>query len=127
VASYTPGEAASKTGFTLDTLRYYEKIGLLPAVGRTAGGRRRFTETDIRWLQMLQCLRQTGMPIAQMRRFTELARAGEHTVADLITLLEEHDHHVDKQIGRLHASQEQIRAKIRHYRSLPGPGSPGRP
>ena len=64
---YSPAEAAQKTGFSLDTLRYYERIGLLPPVGRTAGGRRRYGDTDLLWLMTLRCLRDTGMPLREMR------------------------------------------------------------
>lgn len=71
-------------------------------------------------LLLLRWLRQTGMPIAQMTRFAELTRAGAHTIADRITLLEEHDQHVSKQIARLRDSQSQIHAKIRYYRSAHG-------
>jgi DNA-binding transcriptional MerR regulator len=118
VTFYSPGQAAAKTGFSLDTLRYYEKIGLLEPISRTAGGRRRFTETDVRWLLLLRCLRETGMPITQMLRFVELTRAGQHTITDRVTLLEEHDQHIDEQIARLRACQQQIQGKIGCYRSL---------
>jgi len=47
---YTPRQVADKTGFSVDTLRYYEKIGLLVSIARTSGGRRVFTETDVAWL-----------------------------------------------------------------------------
>jgi len=117
VTFYSPGQVSEKTGFSLDTVRYYEKIGLLAPIGRTAGGRRRFTDTDVQWLLLLRCLRETGMPIAQMLRFVELARAGQHTLTDRLALLEEHDQHIDHQIARLRASQQQIQAKIRHYRT----------
>jgi DNA-binding transcriptional MerR regulator len=73
VTSYSPGEAASKTGFSLDTLRYYERIGLLPPVDRTAGGWRRYSDTDLLWLMTLRCLRDTGMSVRQMRDFIDLA------------------------------------------------------
>ncbi len=61
---YSPREVADKTGFSLDTLRYYEKIGLLVSIARSSGGWRVFTEDDVAWLGILQCLRETGMPIA---------------------------------------------------------------
>jgi DNA-binding transcriptional MerR regulator len=118
VTFYSPGQAAEKTGFSLDTLRYYEKIGLLAPIGRTAGGRRRFTETDVRWLLLLRCLRETGMPIAQMLRFVEFSRLGERTTADRISLLEAHNQQIDTQIERLRANQRQIQGKISYYRSL---------
>lgn len=74
VSFYSPGQTAEKTGFSIDTLRYYERIGLLGEIDRTAAGRRRFSEDDIGWLGMLRCLRETGMPIADMLRFSELAQ-----------------------------------------------------
>lgn len=117
VTFYSPGQVAEKTGFSLDTIRYYEKIGLLPEIARTAGGRRRFTATDVQWLLLLRCLRDTGMPIAQMHRFMELARGDRGTIPDRLALLAEHDQRIDQQIARLRANQQQIQGKIRHYRS----------
>jgi DNA-binding transcriptional MerR regulator len=106
--TYTPGEVADKTGFTLDTLRYYERIGLLDDIARTSGGRRKFTDDDISWLGILRCLRDTGMPIATMRRYAELSR-DEQTVAERMALLEEHDREVGRRIAELHAQREHIR------------------
>lgn len=115
---YTPAEVVEETGFTLDTLRYYEKIGLLERVERNAAGQRRFTEQDLGWLGMLRCLRDTGMPIAQMLRFAELTRAGDHTIPDRIKLLEDHDRRVESQIDNLLERKRYIRNKISYYRSV---------
>ncbi len=114
---YTPGEVADRTGFTLDTLRYYEKIGLLEGVARTSGGQRVFTDDDISWLGILRCLRDTGMPIAQMRRYADLTR-DERTMAERVALLEEHDREVGRRLAALQGQREHLRAKIRYYRSL---------
>ncbi|HEY3631149.1 MAG TPA: MerR family transcriptional regulator [Jatrophihabitantaceae bacterium] len=113
---YSPGQVADKTGFSLDTLRYYERIGLLDGIARTPGGRRTFTDDDLGWLDVLRCLRDTGMPIAQMLRYAELCRAGEETFAERIELLEQHDRAVEAQIATLRAQQEHIRGKIKYYR-----------
>src|SRR5262245_10768996 len=122
---YSPGQAADKTGFSLDTLRYYERIGLLDAVARTPGGQRIFTEDDLSWLGLLRCLRDTGMPIARMQRYAELARGGDDTIDERLALLEEHDRAIQEQVAHLRAQQQHIREKIRWYRSarasLPGP------
>ena len=114
---YSPGQVADKTGFSLDTLRYYERIGLLDGIARTPGGRRTFTDDDLGWLEVLRCLRDTGMPIAQMLRYAELCRTGEATFAERIALLEEHDRSVEEQIGVLRAQQQHIREKIGWYRA----------
>lgn len=119
VSFYSPGQTAEKTGFSLDTLRYYEKIGLLGEIDRTAAGRRRFSEDDIGWLGMLRCLRETGMPIADMLRFSELARDGDdETIPDRIALLEAHDRYVEERMVTLRAQQRHIQDKIRYYRDL---------
>ncbi len=115
---YTPGQVAEETGFSLDTLRYYERIGLLAPVGRNAAGQRRFTEDDLGWLGMVRCLRGTGMPVAQMVRFAELTRAGDHTVPERIAILEAHDRQVECEIARLREQQKVIQNKISFYRAL---------
>lgn len=115
---YSPGQAAEQTGFRLDTLRYYERIGLLDAVARTPGGQRIFTDDDLSWLGLLRCLRDTGMPIARMQRYAELARGGDDTIAERLALLEEHDGAIQEQVAHLRAQQQHIREKIRWYRSV---------
>jgi DNA-binding transcriptional MerR regulator len=114
---YSPGEVADKTGFTLDTLRYYERIGLLDTVARTSGGQRLFTDEDLAWLSTLRCLRDTGMPIAKMLRYAELCR-DETTAAERLELLAEHDHAAGERIAELQAQRAHVQAKIRWYRSL---------
>jgi DNA-binding transcriptional MerR regulator len=116
MSTYTPGQVAEKTGFSLDTLRYYERIGLL-SVARTPGGQRQYCDSDIGWLAILRCLRDTGMPIQRMREYAELSRDDE-TVADRIALLEEHDREVEERIATLQAQREHIRGKVAYYRSL---------
>lgn len=117
---YSPGQVAERTGFTLDTLRYYERIGLLGEIDRTAGGRRRFTETDVGWLMMVRCLRDTGMPLTRVHRFLELCRAGDDTIPERLDVLEEHDQRIEDQIAKLREHQAQVQAKIRFYRSKVG-------
>jgi DNA-binding transcriptional MerR regulator len=67
--TYSPRLAADLSGFSLDTLRYYERVGLLYGIERTTGGQRVFSDDDLEWLSVLRCLRDTGMPIAAMRRY----------------------------------------------------------
>lgn len=119
MATYSPGQTAQKSGFSLETLRYYERIGLLDDVARAPGGQRVFSEDDVAWLAILRCLRDTGMPIARMQRYAELARGGDDTVGARVELLEEHDRAVEEQISHLQAQQQHIRDKIAFYRSLP--------
>ncbi|ADJ44093.1 MerR family transcriptional regulator [Amycolatopsis mediterranei S699] len=115
MTSYTPAQVTEKTGFTIDTLRYYERIGLLHEVGRTAGGRRFFTEQDVEFLQLLRCLRYTGMPVAEMLRFVSLLRSDEATREERVDVLRDHEARVASQIARLQEHQDHIRFKIRLY------------
>ncbi|GAB1512974.1 MerR family transcriptional regulator [Actinophytocola sp. KF-1] len=112
---YSPGQVAEQTGFSLDTLRYYERIGLLDGIERNSGGQRVFTDDDVAWLRILRCLRDTGMPIQRMVRYAELARGGDETVAERLEVLREHDRDIDEKIAHLLLEQEHIRAKIAYY------------
>jgi DNA-binding transcriptional MerR regulator len=123
--TFSPSQAAEKSGFSLDTLRYYERIGLLDGIDRAPSGHRRFGDDDLEWLGVLRCLRDTGMPIAQMRRYAELARAGEATVTKRLDLLTEHDAQVRTRIDLLQAQHRHLLEKIAWYRGqLPPEGSP---
>jgi DNA-binding transcriptional MerR regulator len=115
--TYSPAQTVEISGFSLDTLRYYERIGLIEPVRRAAGGHRRYTEDDLGWLDMLRCLRGTGMPIAQMQSFAELARLGDDTVAARLALLEEHDAAVEAELERLTEQRDKVRAKMEYYRA----------
>lgn len=114
--SHTPKQAAALSGFSLDTLRYYERIGLLPRIGRTATGRRVFSEVDLKWLELLRCLRDTGMPVAEMLQFVRLMNDGAATVTERAEILTAHHQRVEDQISRLQGHLKQIRSKIDIYR-----------
>ena len=113
--TFSPGQAAQRSGFSLDTLRYYEKIGLI-SIDRRANGHREFDADDLEWLGVLRCLRDTGMPIADMRRYAELARTGDETLEERLRLLCEHDAQVAQTIQTLQAQREHLTEKIAWYR-----------
>jgi DNA-binding transcriptional MerR regulator len=116
-STLSPGQAVEQSGFSIDTLRYYERIGLLDGIERAPSGHRRFRNDDLEWLGILRCLRDTGMPIARMREYAELTRGGQATLAERLNLLTEHDVRVQEQIALLHAQHEHLREKINWYRS----------
>lgn len=115
---YSIGQAARTTGFSIDTLRYYEKIGILENIERTSTGQRRFTDEDVHWLEMVKCLRDTGMSIENVLRFAQLVREGDHTVAQRVALLSDHQDALDSRVADLLSKREQISAKIEFYRTL---------
>ncbi len=84
-------EAAAETGLTADTLRYYERDGLmLRAVPRAASGHRAYADSDIGWIHLITKLRSTGMPIRDVRRYAELVRAGSGNEEERLELLRAH-------------------------------------
>ena len=76
MTTWSIGEAAEKCGLSQHTLRWYERIGLLGPVARDANGRRRFSDGDLDWLDLITRLRETGMPVSDMQRYAELVRSG---------------------------------------------------
>ncbi len=111
-------EVVERTGLSRDTLRYYEKAGLIDAVDRSRGGQRRYVSGDLAWLEFLLRLRATGMSIADMQRFAELRRGGDRTVADRLTLLREHRIGVERHIADLHNHLAALAQKIDLYEGL---------
>ena len=107
--------AAAETGLSADTLRYYEKIGLLPGIARSESGHRRFSEDDLGWIRFMQRLRATGMPLEQIQRYGELMRAGDHTSAERRQILEAHRQQIRREIGQLEDALELLDRKIAHY------------
>ena len=118
--TYTIDEAARHTGVTPHTLRYYERIGLLPPVERASSGYRRYTDADLGAVLFLTLLRQTGMPIRDMQQFVALTRAGEDTVPDRVVVLEEHRDALRDRLALLTAHMSALDNKIGVYRALLG-------
>jgi DNA-binding transcriptional MerR regulator len=116
--TYTVGEVSQRTGFSIDTLRYYERLGLIEPIARSAGGARRYRDQDVGWLHFVSCLRETGMPVAAMRAFAELCRSGDVTVPERIDLLEAHGRDVEERIAALREQLAVIRGKVAYYRTL---------
>jgi DNA-binding transcriptional MerR regulator len=117
-AGYTIREAAGKTGLSQDTVRYYERIGLVPPVGRDRSGYRRYTEDDLEWLVFVTRLRATGMPIADIATFVELAMRGEATVPQRLALLEAHQRAVEAHWREVRGHLSLIQTKIARYRQV---------
>lgn len=111
----TPAEMADRTGVTIDTLRYYEKEGLLQNVARASSGHRRYSENDVLWIEVLRCLRATGMTIDQLRHYCELGAQGDHTAPARQQILREHRAVVEEQIAERKAALELIDHKIHVY------------
>ncbi|MCT2590263.1 MerR family transcriptional regulator [Streptomyces sp. N2-109] len=112
---YAISEVAARTGLSPHTLRWYERIGLMPYASRSHTGQRRFTERDLRWLALVGKLRLTGMPVAAMVRYAELVRAGSGTLGERQELLEATRREVEQRIAELQDSLTVLNFKIDNY------------
>ncbi len=114
MTGYAPGEAAQRTGLSLDTLRYYEREGLVGPVSRSAGGQRRYDEDDVAWIGIVTCLRDAGLGISDLRRFTELLRS-EAGHDDRVAFLRRRRAELEEQAERIRAALDVLDGKIAHY------------
>jgi DNA-binding transcriptional MerR regulator len=109
-------EVAAVTGLTADTLRYYEKDGLMVSpVARSTSGHRQYSEGDVGWIVMVTCLRSTGMPIRDVRRYADLVRRGTGTEAERLELLRSHRQSVLTQVAEAQKHLERIERKVANY------------
>ncbi len=111
----TPAEMATRTGVSIDTLRYYEREGLLVNVARAESGHRRYNGDDVLWVEVLRCLRDTGMSIAQLRHYCDLGSQGVHTEPERRRLLTEHRALVERQIIERREALRLIDHKLSFY------------
>ncbi len=112
---YTISEVADYAGLSAHTLRWYERIGLMPHVDRSHTGHRRYTDRDLDWLDLVGRLRLTGMPVADMVRYAELVRQGDHTFPERERLLSAHREDVRRRIAELRSTLEVLDYKIEIY------------
>lgn len=115
-APFSISDVAERTGLTTHTLRYYEREGLmLVPVDRASSTHRRYSDSDVAWVQFLTKLRSTNMPIATVREYVELARAGDGSEADRLELLLRHRITVLAQLDEITKSLAAIDYKIALY------------
>lgn len=114
--TYTIREAAEEMGVSIDTLRYYERIGLLPSIPRGRNGRRAYSEEYLGWVYWLKLLRESGMSIRTMKRYVNVTRAGDHTLEERCAILEEHRNHLRNKIESLQLYLKKLEEKVEYYR-----------
>ena len=114
--TYSIAEAAGRMGLTADTLRYYERDGLLVEnPGRAPSGHRRYTENDLGWITMITRLRATGMPIRTVRAYAALCRQGDGNELARLDLLYAHRDQVLAQLAQVTDHLGAINRKIGLY------------
>lgn len=112
---YSIAEVAEKTHLTAHTLRYYEKEGLLPFVNRSDSGNRDFKDTDLEWLELICCLKNTGMSVKNIKEFIGLCLKGDDTLDVRREIFIAHREEVINQMAKLQKNLDKINYKINYY------------
>ena len=111
-------EVSKRYDITADTLRYYERVGLMPRIARTASGIRDYSETDCQRIQFIKCMRGAGMPIDPLITYMHLFDEGSHTVPERIELLKEQRELMQGRIDEMQAGLDRLDYKIAHYEEI---------
>lgn len=111
----TIAEASKMYGITADTLRYYERIGIIPPVPRTRGGIRDYDEDSCRWIELVKCLRSAGVQIEALIEYSALSQQGEGTEARRKEILIEQREHLLARMEEMQRSLDRLNYKIENY------------
>mgnify|MGYP002549043617 CR=1 FL=1 len=113
----TTAEVSKKYDITPDTLRYYERVGMIPPVHRTPSGLRDYTEADCNWVELAKCMRSAGLPVEVMIDYVHLTLQGDGTFAGRLQLLSEQRERLLVQRRSIDAMLERLDYKISRYES----------
>lgn len=108
-------EVSGKYHISQDTLRYYERMQMIPKVHRTSGGIRDYQAEDLRWVELAICMRSAGLPIEVMIEYLRLFQEGDSTIPARLELLNEQMEALRAQKEQLEATMERLSYKIKHY------------
>ena len=112
----TIGAFSKQCGISEDTLRYYEKIGLIRRVQRDAAGRRFFRSEDLAWIEFIKRLKDTGMPLAEISRYADLREKGRSTLRERYRLLKQHAAILTDRIEADSMNLDQLKQKMAFYK-----------
>lgn len=110
-------EVSKKYNVSSDTLRYYERIGLIPPVSRNKSGIRDYKEVDCQWVGFVKCMRGAGMPVEVLIDYVQLCLKGDTTISARVKILKEQRKRVEGQLKELEATFEKLNTKIERYES----------
>lgn len=112
---YNIGQISDLTGLSIYTLRYYDKEGLLPFVKRDEKNIRRFSDEDIKIINLISCLKNTGMPIKSIKKYMDLLMLGDSTSSERKDMLIEHKKKIEEGIEKTKVELNLINLKIKYY------------
>ena len=111
----TIAEVSKKYDISADTLRYYERIGLIPPVPRTKSGIRDYDEASCGWIQLMKCMRKAGVQIEALIEYVALYQQGEETARARKAILEEQREQLRMRLEEMQESLHLLDKKIQHY------------
>ena len=111
-------EASQLTGVSADTLRYYERIGLIPMVPRSKSGIRNYDEVSIGWINFIKCMRSAGLPIEALIEYVALYKEGSKTEASRKAILIEQRDILQERMDSLQKTLNKLNYKIDNYELL---------
>ena len=115
---YTIKQISEKTNLTEHTIRYYDREGLIPLITRTQSGIRQFSEDDLEWINLICCLRNSGMPLQEIKEFMQLCLKGKDSLEERRELLIRHRTRIQEQMANLDNSLNIVNFKIEHYKEI---------
>ncbi len=108
-------EVSELYGLSRDTLRYYERVGMIPHVHRLQNGLRDYTEEDCRWVALAQCLRSAGLSVEAIVEYVQLCQEGEHTFCKRRDLLLEQRALLEEKKATIETAMAKLDKKIERY------------
>ena len=108
-------EVGEKYGISGDTLRYYERIGMIPPVARTESGIRNYTEKDLSFIELVLCMRGAGLPIEAIIEYVKLYQQGDETFAARLALLQDQREALIEQKEKIETALNRLNYKIARY------------
>lgn len=112
---YTISQVAKRMGVTVPTLRYYDKEGLLPFVDRKPDGTRVFKDEDFQGLEIITCMKNSGMPIKDIKKYMDLCEEGDSSLNERLEVFQKRKEAVEKQMDELNEVMKTINHKISYY------------
>ena len=111
----TISEVSKRYGISQDTLRYYERIGVIPPVHRSESGVRDYTEEDCGWVELVGCMRGAGLPLLALAEYVRLSQKGDETIPERRKLLIKQKEQLSVQLKAIQNTMERLEYKISCY------------
>ncbi|WP_057894413.1 MerR family transcriptional regulator [Lacticaseibacillus brantae] len=120
---YSVGDIAKRMNVSADAIRYYDKEGLLPFAKRNSAGRREFSDDDLGYIEVIDCLKMSGIPIKEIGQFIDWCMVGDETLDQRLSFMEDHEIQLERKIQALEANLAFLRWKKWYYQTAAEAGT----